>query len=424
MYERDAPFDHDVTALLGDGGALDGRAEPGEGAGQDAGRSDAHVQVVVGEGPADAGGSTRVPWPPTDRSRTSRCRRIARSDHKGDRGVAGIMGMIAVEGLGLSNVRALALASTDVAGVPQSVILAGAAVALVLLAMVAVWFLPAVRRRRRRRTELRRFRRQAALDYQRPSLGQAGLARLSSFEPAPADPEPVADVAPATTESDEATAAPAAAPTQAREPAPEESVTPAVHLSDAKPREDAADAEDVPADPRLVATPPPGYVPLEMPELWEPEPQRPEPVEYPQPSPSPPVEYPQQSQHPQQPVAHQHPPQAPSVQPTMSPAAGAQWESLAFSAPPAPSSPRGYGQISSAPRGRPAPRTLQELRAAGFATRPYDSMREFAVGAVLEGGYDPMGIARLFRFPHWQLLEWVAEAARSGYPQGGSPRGR
>ncbi|WP_235561572.1 hypothetical protein [Microbacterium sp. Leaf436] len=43
--------------------------------------------------------------------------------------------------------------------------------------------------------------------------------------------------------------------------------------------------------------------------------------------------------------------------------------------------------------------------------RTFASLQDFAVAAVLEGGYSVSTIARLFRIQQWRLQKWVDEAA-------------
>lgn len=270
--------------------------------------------------------------------------------------------MIAVMDFEVWAAQAPVLALADVSGIPQPLLLVGAVVVVLAAVAVTLFSLPAVRTRRHRRSELRRFRRQAALDYQRPSLGQAGLSRLAAVDSGPVRTVPEATLAPA--------------PEQAGYPEPQPwqhpSASPVIESD----------------EPVMVETPPPGYVPLEIPELWEPEPHAPTP---------------------QHASWQQHVP-TPAPQPTF--------------VQPQPAHNLPQPVQAAPPRGRRAPRTIQELRADSFATKPYANMRELAVGAVLEGGYDSVGIARLFRFPHPKLLEWVAQAVRAGSAPGANGRTR
>lgn len=139
----------------------------------------------------------------------------------------------------------------------------------------------------------------------------------------------------------------------------------------------AAGATEEPNAP-AAAGPPPGYVPLEMPELWEPD-AAPVPALAPAPQPRTPA--------PQ--------PRTPAPQPrTPAPQAGPQQ-------PPAPVHPH------SDP---PIPRTLADLRTGALAGRTFDTAQELAVAAVLEVGHRPGVVARLFRVPVWRIEEWVAAA--------------
>lgn len=126
-----------------------------------------------------------------------------------------------------------------------------------------------------------------------------------------------------------------------------------------------------------------GYVPLDVPELWEP------PVGYlgaadpmafagasagritPSPQPVSPVRYPARS--------------APFVQP-------APRATAPPSAPPAPS---------------PTPRSFDDLRRGALAGRAFDSLQQFAVAAVVEAGHPVVLVARIFRVPTWKLENWV-----------------
>jgi hypothetical protein len=90
--------------------------------------------------------------------------------------------------------------------------------------------------------------------------------------------------------------------------------------------------------------------------------------------------------------------------PAPSPAAPAAW---AESRPTAPSATLGP---------RPAhhrPRSFADLRTGPLEGRTFASLQQFAVAAVLEGGYSVPTIARLFRIAQWRLQQWVEEAARN-----------
>lgn len=72
---------------------------------------------------------------------------------------------------------------------------------------------------------------------------------------------------------------------------------------------------------------------------------------------------------------------------------------------------------------RPAtqrPRSFADLRTGPLEGRTFASLQQFAVAAVLEGGYSVPTIARLFRIQQWRLQQWVEEAARN--PIGGGGR--
>ncbi|CAN3701028.1 hypothetical protein MMX123_01021 [Microbacterium sp. MM2322] len=64
--------------------------------------------------------------------------------------------------------------------------------------------------------------------------------------------------------------------------------------------------------------------------------------------------------------------------------------------------------------GRPSsgrPRSFADLRTGVLEGRTFASLQDFAVAAVLEGGYSVSTIARLFRIQQWRLQKWVDEAA-------------
>lgn len=123
-----------------------------------------------------------------------------------------------------------------------------------------------------------------------------------------------------------------------------------------------ADAPVVPAEvvapvphPQVAPVAPAGYVPLEMPDLWEP-PSRGEPASVP-------------------------PPRAAPV------------------APVAPVVPQG-----------PVPRTFADLRAGALAGRTFATLPEFAVAAVAEGGHPVAVVASIFRVPLWRLETWITDS--------------
>lgn len=83
-----------------------------------------------------------------------------------------------------------------------------------------------------------------------------------------------------------------------------------------------------------------------------------------------------------------------------------------------PSSRAAADASSSAPppsapvrRARP-PRTFSELRQGALEGREFDSLREFAVAAVVEARHPVFVVARVFRLPSWRLEQWVSEARR------------
>ncbi|ONI66654.1 hypothetical protein CSIV_00865 [Microbacterium sp. CSI-V] len=53
------------------------------------------------------------------------------------------------------------------------------------------------------------------------------------------------------------------------------------------------------------------------------------------------------------------------------------------------------------------------MRTGPLEGRTFASLQQFAVAAVLEGGYSVPTIARLFRIAQWRLQQWVEEAARN-----------
>ncbi|MDY0830097.1 hypothetical protein SK224_13270 [Microbacterium sp. BG28] len=164
------------------------------------------------------------------------------------------------------------------------------------------------------------------------------------------------------------------------------------------PRAPFARSMSAPAAPSAAVTGPPvpraapqasaaGYVPLEVPELWEP------PVGYlgaagstsfadpPRPAssaqPGSPARYPART--------------APFVQPAP----------RAQTPPPAPRGP-------SAPNR--TPRCFDDLRHGALAGRTFESLQQFAVAAVVEAGHPVVLVARIFRVPTWKLEIWVEAA--------------
>lgn len=59
------------------------------------------------------------------------------------------------------------------------------------------------------------------------------------------------------------------------------------------------------------------------------------------------------------------------------------------------------------------PRSFADLRSGALEGRTFASLQQFAVAAVLEGGYSVPTIARLFRIQQWRLQNWVDEEARN-----------
>lgn len=106
--------------------------------------------------------------------------------------------------------------------------------------------------------------------------------------------------------------------------------------------------------------------------------------------------------------------------PTPAPAVprpGTGWRGPA-SAPAAPAVRGGFHPTapSTTPAPRPAqhrPRSFADLRTGPLEGRTFASLQQFAVAAVLEGGYSVPTIARLFRIAQWRLQQWVEEAANN-----------
>lgn len=71
--------------------------------------------------------------------------------------------------------------------------------------------------------------------------------------------------------------------------------------------------------------------------------------------------------------------------------------------------PAGPAQVGRPSSGRP--RSFADLRTGVLEGRTFASLQDFAVAAVLEGGYSVSTIARLFRIQQWRLQKWVDEAA-------------
>lgn len=124
-------------------------------------------------------------------------------------------------------------------------------------------------------------------------------------------------------------------------------------------------------------TPPPGYVPLEMPELWEPDPA---------------------------------PALAPAPAPVQAsaPDAAATVPQVRHVAPAGFAAPVATAVEAQAVAYPPVPRSFDELRrAASLAGRVFADLSQLAVAAVRDAGHDPVGIARLFRVPQWKLQQWL-----------------
>jgi transcriptional regulator with XRE-family HTH domain len=119
---------------------------------------------------------------------------------------------------------------------------------------------------------------------------------------------------------------------------------------------------------------PHGYVPLEMPELWEPP-------------------------HPQADGAYDAPPL---------PAAPAPHREAVPAYVTAETVPVPTAPVRSAPRGA-MPRTFADLRKGVLADRSFATLPEFAVAAVVEAGHPVAVVASIFRVPSWRLDAWVRD---------------
>jgi len=193
-------------------------------------------------------------------------------------------------------------------------------------------------------------------------------------------------------------------PDSAEEPHPTEAERPTLERS-APARPPVTRPAPHPASPRsafvapAVAHPasqpsPAGYVPLEVPELWEP------PVGYlgDAGAPSFPPAAPVRAAAPTPSVQPGHPTRYPRrAAPFVQPAPRAQTPP---SAPPAPSR---------------TPRSFDDLRRGALAGRSFESLQQFAVAAVVEAGHPVVLVARIFRVPTWKLESWV-EAAFQAVP--------
>lgn len=165
-------------------------------------------------------------------------------------------------------------------------------------------------------------------------------------------------------------------------------------------------------DAHLLAEPPPGYQPLDMPAPWEPEPVT---------AAAPPVTPPQPASPPPQPTQPwKYAPYAPTASQPVAPA-----ETPAHTPPPGYVISAHYEETPHPTRRAPAHslRSFRDLRTGPLEGREFASMKEFAVAAVLEAGYPEADVARLFRFAPWQLRAWVDEArsARFGSGTGTGP---
>lgn len=95
------------------------------------------------------------------------------------------------------------------------------------------------------------------------------------------------------------------------------------------------------------------------------------------------------------------------------PARGATTATL----PAPPSRPSAPPAAPRSPAGRP--RSFADLRTGALEGRTFASLQQFAVAAVVEGGYSVPTIARLFRIQHWRLQQWVNEAEQNRNVGGG-----
>lgn len=77
-----------------------------------------------------------------------------------------------------------------------------------------------------------------------------------------------------------------------------------------------------------------------------------------------------------------------------------------------PASPHAVPPRPRAPRvpATSRPRSFADLRTGALEGRTFASLREFAIAAVVEGGYSVSTISRLFRIQQWRLQQWVDEA--------------
>ncbi len=149
--------------------------------------------------------------------------------------------------------------------------------------------------------------------------------------------------------------------------------------------------------------PPVGYVPLEMPELWEP------PVAQAPAGFAPDIAesvhvVPSEWRDPSAVRIRVLPAPAPTVAPA--PAQFAPQAVHTVAPPRATATPRPMA----APAPTRPPRSLAELRDGVLAGRSFESLQQLAVAAVLEAGYSPTAVGRLFRVPAWRVEEWIVAA--------------
>lgn len=148
----------------------------------------------------------------------------------------------------------------------------------------------------------------------------------------------------------------------------------------------------VSAAPPVTRPAPTGYVPLEVPELWEP-----------------PVGYLGDSGVPSFAPAESVHRAAPDV--TAQPAHPARYP--ARSAPFVQPAPRVQTPPATplAPSAQiRLPRSFDDLRRGALAGRTFESLQQFAVAAVVEAGHPVVLVARIFRVPTWKLESWVDAA--------------
>lgn len=172
---------------------------------------------------------------------------------------------------------------------------------------------------------------------------------------------------------------------------------------------------------------PEGYVPLEVPALWEP------PVGYLGQNSGPQFAQPQlpQPQYSQPAQAVPTPPAPPFTSPVTPftrpaaqpsfvarPSVGGQYASngapRGYSRPmvqPAPAGAATAARASAAPTAMP--RSFDDLRRGVLAGRTFDNLQQFAVAAVIDAGHPAVLVARIFRVPVWKLEAWIDTAFRT-----------